>query len=148
MPVDACLLSSLECFYNQSCVNAIFPYQKVTDGMMLNFTALNSDNASAPSRFNISSQIKSIVDELMVEEWVIEELYDKYFQLCAPAACTYLANVYPDFLSILNTLIGLLGGLCTALDLIVLPVVRFIRKRWWPPTANTESSQPPHIPCK
>jgi hypothetical protein len=148
MPVDACLLSSLECFFNQTCVNAIFPYQRAVDGVMWNFTALNSDNASKPTRFNTNSRIQSIVDELMVEEWNVQEFYDKYFQQCAPLVCTYLTNVYPDFLSVLNTFIGLLGGLCSVLGIIVLPVVRFIRQRLWPPPTNTEPSQSPSIPCK
>jgi hypothetical protein len=142
MPVDACLLSSLECFFNQTCVNAIFPYQRMVGGVIWNFTALNSDNASKPSRFNRNSRIKSIVDELMVEEWNVQEFYDKYFQQCAPLVCTYLTDVYPDFLSVLNTIIGLLGGLCTVLGIIVLPVVRFIRKGLWPPPANSEPSPP------
>jgi hypothetical protein len=148
MPVDACLLSSLECFFNQSCVNAIFPYQRMTDGIMWNFTALNSDNVLKPSRFNMTSRIKSIVDELMVEEWFIQEDYEKYFQQCAPVVCTYLTNVYPDFLSVLNIFIGLLGGLCSILHFIVLRFVRFIRKRLWPPLVNSEPSQTPPISCK
>jgi hypothetical protein len=148
MPVDACLLSSLECFFNQTCVNAIFPYQRMIDGVMRNFTALNNNNTLKPSRFNMNSRIKSIVYELMVEEWYIEESYEKYFHQCAPVVCTYLTNVYPDFLSILNIFIGLLGGLCPGLHLIVLPVVRFIRRRLWPPPTNSEPSQSPRISCK
>jgi hypothetical protein len=150
MPVDACLLSSLECFFNQSCVNGIIPYQRMIDGVMLNFTALNSNNTLKPSRFNINSTIKSIVDKLMVEEWFIEEqdLYEKYFNQCAPVICTYLTNVYPDFLSVLNVFVGLLGGLCSGLHLIVLPVVRFIRKRLFPPPANSDPSQTPPISCE
>jgi hypothetical protein len=115
---------------------------------MWNFTALNSHNALKPSRFNMNSRIKTIVDELMVEEWLIQEDYNKYFQQCAPVVCTYLKNVYPDFLSVLNILIGLLGGLYGGLKLIVLPVVRFIRRRWWPPPTNSESSQSSLISCK
>jgi hypothetical protein len=145
MPVDACLLSSLECFYNQSCVNAIFPYQRITDNVTTSFIALKSNNTSAPSRFNVSTRIKSIVDKLMVEEWLIQENYEKYFQQCAPASCTYLKKVYPDFLSVLSTLIGLLGGLCSVLSLVIPPVVKFIRKRWWPPPTTSESSETPRI---
>jgi hypothetical protein len=150
MPVDACLLSSLECFFNQSCVNGIFPYQKMIDGVIWNFTALNSNNTLKPSRFNINSSIKSIVDKLMVEEWFIQEqdLYEKYFQQCAPVICTYLTNVYPDFLNVLNVFVGLLGGLCSGLHLIVLPVVKFIRKRLFPPSTNSELSQSPSISCE
>jgi hypothetical protein len=148
MPVDACLLSSLECFYNQSCVNAIFPYQIITDNVSTNFTALKSNNIPTSSPFNVSTRIKSMVDELMVEEWLTQEVYEKYFEQCAPNSCTYLKKVDPDFLSVLNTLIGLLGGLCSALSFIIPPVVKFIRKRWWPPPANPESSPIPRISRK
>lgn len=148
MPADACLLSSLECFFNQSCVNTILLYQRITDGMMWNFTALDSNKTLKPSRFNITSRIKSIVDELMVEEWLTQEDYDKYFQQCAPVLCTYYTNIHPDFLDVLNIFIGLLGGLCSALDLVVLPVVRFIRRRLWPPPMNTQPSQGSRISGK
>jgi hypothetical protein len=147
MPVDSCLLSSLECFYNQTCIDAIFPYQKLVDGVRWNFTALNSNNASKLSRFNTNSIIKSIVDELMVEEWNVQEFHDKYSQQCVPTVCTYLTDIYPDFLSVLNAFIGLLGGLCTVLRIIILPVVRFIRRRLWPLPASSESSQSLPIPC-
>jgi hypothetical protein len=89
-----------------------------------------------------------MVDELMVEEWLTQEVYEKYFEQCAPNSCTYLKKVDPDFLSVLNTLIGLLGGLCSALSFIIPPVVKFIRKRWWPPPANPESSPIPRISRK
>jgi hypothetical protein len=148
MPVDSCLLSSLKCFYNQSCINAIFPYQRITDSVTASFTALKSNNTSTSSRFNVSTRIKSIVDELMVEEWLIEDVYEKYFQQCAPASCTYFENVYSDFLTILNTVIGLLSGLCFALRLVIPRIVKFIRKRWWPPTANFQPSQTPRISCE
>lgn len=143
MPVDACLLSSFECFYNQSCVDAILPYQKRTNGLLKNFTALNSKNVSPTNRYNKSTRIQAIVDQFMVEEWFIEENYKKYFEQCAPASCNYLADVYPDFWHILNILIGLLGGLCTVLGLLVAPVVGFIRRRLWPPPPTLDFDQPP-----
>jgi hypothetical protein len=148
MPVDACLMSSLECFYNQGCVNAIFPYQRIIDNVTTKFTALKSNSISASSRFNVSTRIKAIVDELMVEEWLIEEIYEKYFEQCAPASCTYLKKAYPDFLSALSTLIGLLGGLCSALSFVIPQIVKFIRQRWWPPLPNSQSSQTPRISRK
>jgi hypothetical protein len=130
-------------------VNAIFPYQRITDNVTTNFIALKSNNASTRSRFNMNTPIKSIVDELMVEEWLIEENYKKYFNQCAPASCTYSKNVYSDFLSVLNTIIGLLGGLCATLSLVIPRIVKFIIKRWWPPLpANSQSSQTPRLSCE
>ena len=122
MPVDAILSSSLECFYDQNCINAIIPYLNIPT----NFTAMN---ILTPSRFPITSTVEAIVNELMVEDWNFNVSYDKYYNQCAPASCTYLKLERRRFLYVLTTLIGLLGGVCSGLHAILPPFVRFIRKR-------------------
>ena len=147
MPIDGTLLSSLDCFYNQSCVNSILPFLRVIDNNLLNFSALN---AEVSSRYNISSQILSIVEEFMVEDWLIRESYKKYFNQCLPVSCTYLKIVRPNFIEVLETIVGLLGGLCTVLIIIIPFIVKFIRKRFWPlPRNDAVSPTPaPRISCK
>jgi hypothetical protein len=148
MPVDATLLSSLECFFNQSCVNDILPFLRVYDNMPMNFTALNNQLSS---RYNSSSQILSIVEEFMVEDWLIRESYDEYFRQCLPTSCTYLKSVRPNFLELLETIIGLLGGLCSVLLILIPFIVRFICKKFWPMPRSNEilpSPPPPRISCK
>jgi hypothetical protein len=131
MPVDAILSSSLECFYDQSCVDTIIPYLNIP----ANFTVMN---ILTSSRFPINSTVEAIVSELMIEDWNFNVSYDKYYNQCAPASCTYSKTVQRRFLFLLTTLIGLLGGLCAALDVIVPPVVRFIRRRR--PTTDAAST--------
>jgi hypothetical protein len=120
MPVDAILSSSLECFYNQDCVNTIIPYLRIPT----NFIAMDK---LAASRFPINSTIEAIVDELMVEDWNFNVSFDRYYNHCAPASCTYSKKEQRRFLYVLFTLISLLGGLCTGLGVILPPVVRSIR---------------------
>lgn len=140
MPVDSCLLSSLECFYDQNCVDSILPFLQVLDNMPIkNFTALNS---SISSRYNISSEIFSIVEEFMVEDWLLQESYDEYFLQCAPISCTYWKSVRPNFLKVLKTVIGLLGGLCAVLLLIIPLIVKKIRDKFWPIKSNAHISTP------
>lgn len=148
MPIDSCLLSSLECFYNQSCIDRIIPFLRVLDEAPMNFTALNKE---LPSRYQIFSRILSIIKQFMVEEWSIEESYSEYFRQCSPSSCTYSKNVNPSFLEILAKVIGLLGGLCVVLRIVVSVIVKKIRQKFWPPPANIvvlPSTPPPPMSCK
>lgn len=135
--VDACLHSSLECFFNQTCVNTIVPYVKTSNA---NFTAMSPLRLS---RFYLNSTIDSIVDELMVEEWKPNVSYDKYYAACAPVSCTYLSDTRHHFLYVINTIIGLLGGLCTGLGIVVPLIVGFIRR----PKTNAVNPVP-RVPCE
>jgi hypothetical protein len=121
MPVDAILSSSLECFYDQACIDTIIPYLRIPT----NFIAMD---ILAASHFPINSTIEAIVDELMVEDWNFNVSFDRYYNHCAPASCTHSKIEQRRFLYVLFTLIGLLGGLCTGLGVILPPVVRVIRR--------------------
>lgn len=137
MPVDACLHSTLECFFNQTCVNEIVSYLNTSNA---NFTAMSP---SSLNHFNISSTIVSIVNELMIDEWKLNVSYDKYFATCAPLSCTFSTVVYHNFFYVLSTLIGLLGGLCTGMGTVVPYIVGLIQR----PRTNTTSPKP-HISCE
>ncbi|CAF3245150.1 unnamed protein product [Rotaria sp. Silwood2] len=78
-----------------------------------------------------------MVDHFLVEEWLTQESYDEYFRQCAPISCTYLTTVHDGYFDVLKTLIGLLGGLCSGLGIVVPLLVRLIRQRFWPPPAST-----------
>lgn len=138
MPVDSGRQSSLQCFFNQTCINAIIHYLATPDA---NFTAM------APllsSRFHVTATVDSIVNQLMVEEWGFSVSYDKYYAECAPSSCSYSRTTRHGLLYLLNTLVGLLGGLCTGLAIAVPPIVRSIRKQ-----RNTNAIElVPRVPCK
>ncbi|UJR22278.1 hypothetical protein I4U23_025338 [Adineta vaga] len=138
MPVDSSRQSSLECFFNQTCINTIIHYLATPD---TNFTAMTS---LPSSRFGVTSTVDSIVSQLMVERWGFSMSYDKYFAECAPSSCTYLTTTRNDFLYLLTTLIGLLGGLCTGLAIVVPLAIRFIRRQ---PTTNAPEIVP-RVPCE
>ena len=138
MPVDSSRQSSLECFFNQTCINAIIPYLATPDA---NFTAMNP---LLSSRFDVNSEVDSIVSQLMVEEWGFSISYDKYYTKCAPLTCTYSRATRNSFGYVLTTFISLLGGLCTGLAIVVPLIIRSIRR---PPKTNSMETVP-RVPCE
>ncbi|CAF3938909.1 unnamed protein product [Adineta steineri] len=121
LPVNAILLSTLECFYNQTCLNQLISFFPTNE----KFLAMNF---SEQSRFVINSTVQMIVNELMIEEWMANISYDKYFKQCAPNLCTYTKNEKYSFTFILTKIISLLGGFTLVLGFIIQLIVRFIRR--------------------
>lgn len=125
MPLDACLHSTLECFFNQTCVDAIIPFLSTS----FNFTAMIKSNSNNGNPFDINATIESIVDQLMIEDWNFSVAYEAYYDYCAPSSCTYLTIIYHSFFYVVGTLIRLLAGLCTVLSIIVPTLVYYVRKQ-------------------
>ncbi|CAF1177877.1 unnamed protein product [Adineta ricciae] len=123
MPVNTLLQSSLECFFNEICLHRILQYSKTPNAKFNVMTPL------ATSRFNVNSTVQSIIDRLMVEDWGSMISFEKYYTQCAPIMCRYSINERPDYFTVSSRLIGLLGGLCTVLSIIVPLIVNFIRRR-------------------
>jgi hypothetical protein len=92
----------------------------------INATVLD---ASIPTRFSVNTTIGTMLDELMVEQWNWSINYDYYYAACQPSQCSYTLTAKNDAVYIVTTLIGLIGGLVTALKLIVPPFVQLIRNR-------------------
>ncbi|CAF3996085.1 unnamed protein product [Rotaria sordida] len=133
LPVNTILLSTLECFYNQTCLNSLLSSLSTNEP----FTAMSQFEQS---RYELNSTMQTIIDNLMIEEWVIDISYKKYYKQCAPLLCTYFKNEKYDWRFVLIQLIGLLGCLTTLCSFIIENIVKFIRRR---PSQNIES-----ISCK
>ncbi|CAF1483805.1 unnamed protein product [Adineta steineri] len=121
LPVSAILLSTLECFYNQTCLNQLISFFSTNE----KFLAMNF---SEQSRFTINSTVQMLVNELMIEGWMTNISYNKYFQQCAPNLCTYTKNDKYSFTFILTKIISLLGGFTLILGVSIQLIVKFIRR--------------------
>ncbi|CAF1554382.1 unnamed protein product, partial [Adineta steineri] len=62
--IESLLQSSLQCFYNQTCINKLQSYFQVSS--LMNVTALD---ISLSNKFFENSTIADVLDQLMVEEW-------------------------------------------------------------------------------
>ncbi len=122
--IESLRQSNLQCFYNQTCINKLQSYF-LSSGSM-NITALDT---SLSSRYLENSTIEDLLDELMIEEWSPSIMYENYFNECEPTECSYTHQTKNSIIYIVTTLTGLIGGLITALKLIVPRLVKFARRK-------------------
>jgi hypothetical protein len=131
---EALMQSTLECFYDQQCINQIQSF--LTSSSSMNVTALN---LSLPSRYNINSTIKDLVGNLMIEQWSVFSLYEGYYSACQPSQCTYTYestgntdDIFYTFeprkniIHIVIILLAIIGGLTAVLRSAVPLLVRLI----------------------
>ncbi|CAF1463585.1 unnamed protein product [Adineta steineri] len=126
-PSESFRASTLECFYDQSCIDLIQQYT-------INPNRINSTNFFNPlstinnSRFSINTTIAEFIDELFVEEWKKSINYSSYFQQCSPLLCSYTYIQRFNVLHTVTILIGLQGGLTLVLKWICPKIIRIIFK--------------------
>ncbi len=128
--IESLLQSTLECFYDQQCLDKLQSY--ISSSSSMTVTALNS---SLPSMYYMKSTIKEFVDNLMIEEWNTSLSYERYYDQCNPTQCTYTytdtGNTDDTFelrkniiLNIVIILLAIIGGLNTVLRCVVPLLVR------------------------
>ncbi|CAF1071625.1 unnamed protein product [Adineta steineri] len=122
--IEALLQSTLECFYDQNCIDQLQLY--LTSASSMNVTALN---LSLPSQYSEDLTIENLLNNLMVEEWYSTQFYDRYYDECQPIECTYTIKTRNNVIYITTTMFGIIGGLITILSCIVPQVVKFVRKK-------------------
>ncbi|CAF0989475.1 unnamed protein product [Adineta ricciae] len=126
--IEALLQSTLECFYDQICINNLRSYLNISS--TVNMTALDS---SSKTRYSVKSTIKELLDQLMIEEWNPSWSYESYYNECQPIECTYIHETKNGIVYIITALFGLVGGLITVLKIVVPRLVKFIRwiiRKW------------------
>ncbi|CAF1419135.1 unnamed protein product [Adineta steineri] len=116
IPLESLLASSLECFYNSTCITQIFPSLNITEQL----------NAFQTSRYAINTTVEQILQNLMLEQWEPNISFSKFFTQCNITSCTYSITMGNDFLYVITALLGIYGGLTVFLRLIVPHIVKFI----------------------
>ena len=134
MPMNSLLLATLECFCNQTCLDDLLAFFPVAE----TFTAIQGLEQST---YKPNSTLQSIVDFNMVEQWVVNMSYEKYFAQCEPISCTYSKVERHGLVFVLMKLVSVLGGLTMILRLVIPASVRFARR---PKSTKREPS--PRIP--
>lgn len=117
------LKSDFRCLFNQTCLNILLSMYNVDLPTRLPLPAATLAipvlNSSAPSRYLPNDTIGKILDHLMVETWDIQPYFEGYYNICAPAICTYTITQRLDILYIIATIVGLSGGLLVVFRLLV-----------------------------
>ena len=118
--VESLLESTLECFYNQTCIDTLESY--VTKSSPMNASALDR---SLISRFPINVTMQKLIDQLMIEKWNVSTMYESYYKECEPMQCTYTSVTKHGAIYVMTTILGLIGGLVTILMLVIPELVKF-----------------------
>ena len=119
LPLDATLASSLQCFYDTSCLSQI-QYKESTE--------LISQPLSLTSRFAHNTSLQILLDELMIEKLSTTVLFSSYYNQCAPISCSYSYTRKYDVLFILTLVFSIFGGVSVVLRLVALLVIKFVYK--------------------
>ncbi|CAF4002956.1 unnamed protein product [Adineta steineri] len=119
-PTEALFLSSLECFYNLSCMLEIDHY--INSSESFNFSALNPD-------LNPSNEtMENIVNRLMVDTWSSNVSFPLYYNQCAPLSCTVQYEDRDNLFLIITSIVGIFGGLSLGLKLLITIILQSIDK--------------------
>ncbi|CAF1140639.1 unnamed protein product [Adineta ricciae] len=119
--IESLLQSDLRCFYDQSCLTQLLFY--ISPSAPLNLIALDK---SLLVRSFVNSTIENLMNQLMVEQWTPSPMFENYYSECMPTKCAYTIETKSTIIYIITVVIGLIGGLTTALKLIVPRLVQFI----------------------
>jgi hypothetical protein len=119
--VESLLQSTLECFYDQQCIDKLRVCISVSSSV--NVTVLD---ASLSSEYSMNSTIKELVDNLMIKQWNVSSNFENYYNECQPIERTYTFETKNDVIYIVTTLFGVAGGLTTVLELVVPRFVNII----------------------
>ena len=101
LPVTSLRLSTLECFYNQTCVDEVKASFQLQN---LSITALDS---SQSSQYSLNTTLDYIIDSLFLEQSTENVNYSAYYEQCNPQQCSYSLVARNSVLSIFTTLLGL-----------------------------------------
>ena len=125
-PVESLLQSTLQCFTDQTCLNSLLQKLAATIRILdipirMNFSILYISNQKQ------NQTIESIVQELMVDFWTENISYSTYYNTCSPT-CTYETLRQRNILTIVTTIISVLGGLATIFEIFMLIFIRLIEE--------------------
>ncbi|CAF1354313.1 unnamed protein product [Rotaria sordida] len=123
MPLDSMRQSTLECLYNQSCIDAISLQPKIFRPKALN---------ASLSTFPLNSTIGSLFDEsLFVEIWKNQSSFENYFAACQPQSLSYSYERRFHLGKIITMSLYVFGGLVTAWELITPAIVIIWQRIKW-----------------
>ena len=101
LPLTSLRLSSLECFYDQQCLNNIQQAMNLSNLLIMPLSANQSN------RLAVNRSLDRIIGNLMLNEWTNDINYSEYFHQCQSTQCTYSITERNNLLVVFTTLLGL-----------------------------------------
>ncbi|CAF2840226.1 unnamed protein product [Rotaria sp. Silwood2] len=116
-PSQSFLVSTLECFYDQSCLDLIQHYTNYENSL----TPLSTTNLS---HFSQNTTIGELINNLFIEQWSTQINYASYYQQCSPSICSYTSIEKFNTFHTITVVLGIQGGLTIVLKWICPKLVR------------------------
>ena len=122
-PVESLLQSTLECLFDASCLETIHTFIPIS-----NLTDIYAFNISE-TQFPSNTSIETLIKKLFIEKWLMKPSFSDYYTQCTPILCSFTWSKRNNPLYVSTKLLGLYGGLTTALRVIVWVIVAGWRRR-------------------
>lgn len=119
-PYNGLLASTLECYYDASCLQLL----------VSNVSTFPPLNLNLPSRFMPTNTVNYLVGEAMAEEYSYNYSAEAYYKQCAPRFCVYSYKHHSTLLTIITAIIGVISTLNTGLRLMVPFLVTHLMNCW------------------
>jgi hypothetical protein len=126
-PLRSVLLSTLECFYNETCLSYII--RKINDlGPPKNFSILHRSSLSInKSKY---SKIEELAYGVFIKSWSNKSSYKSYFNHCHPLTCQYTDESPFNIMDIIITMTGIFGGVNFVLLFLVPCIIKLSYYIW------------------
>ena len=121
--IEALFASTLECFYNQTCMLGLDQYLNSSLRPSMNFPALNASSLSSPYE-----TVRSLINRLLVDRWSWNVNFSSYYNACSPYSCTFEYRSHNHLVYVIATIIGVFGGLSIAFRMLILAALRLSGK--------------------
>ena len=130
-PLNSVLLSTLECFYNASCIQMLLDWRlflvaDVYYPLDLNVKPLDLNTSR---QYLPTTPLEEIISGLLIEDWAVKTNDTAYYDQCKPQICTYNYVAGFEAIYVATTIIGILGGLSLVLRLTVPVLLRIVMQQ-------------------
>jgi hypothetical protein len=131
LPLQSFLYSTIQCFYDQICINQIVSYVNSS------FYPKILNNTESSFLTNVTGNI--LIENLFIEDWISNISYDNYFIQCHPSSSSYTINKRFNILYSLTVIIGLYGGITVLLKSFIPLIIKQLQK--YPRNSSTRNNQ-------
>ncbi|UJR18426.1 hypothetical protein I4U23_005331 [Adineta vaga] len=128
LPSESFRLSTLECFYNQSCINTIQQYMNTINQTNSTTNSLDALVKLNSSRYSVDTTIDEFINNLFIEQWNTTMNYTSYYEQCSPLSCSYTYIEKFNLIYIITILLSIQSGLSIVLRWISPKIIQNIFK--------------------
>ncbi|CAF1590022.1 unnamed protein product [Rotaria magnacalcarata] len=120
--------STLECLYNQTCINLLQVYVSTASVYISDVINVIVLDSVLPSRFVPNIMIQELVNEHFIKSFQYEISYLEFYNQCAPSVCLHAFEKRSNFLIIISRILALWGGLTLSFGFLAPCFVKLLFK--------------------